>query len=712
VNFDDNEYRRSNGATAAGAIAAYNSGATGRNVTIGIVDSGINPALPEFSGKIAAGSGDVVAQRGIVDNERHGTPVSAVAAAARNGQDTLGVAFDALILSLNTADPNDCDAEDGCSHPDSAIAVAVDRARENGARVINISLGGEGAGQALLAAVQRAAAAGIVIVVASGNDGAAMPNAMARAFVSAAPNNLIIAGSVGVPVNGDPAQGVDLSQISGFANQAGADAARYLSALGYRVRAPDHTGAQFLWTGTSFSAPVISGAAALLASAFPNLTGSQIVQILFASADDIGATGVDSVAGNGRLNIARAFQPQGAMRLAGTSALPIAAIGSGTTSTPMGDAEPDLPGTIVLDGFDRAYSLDPSRRLGRAPAEQPLGEALQPGASTGRVVAGTTAVSVTVRRDLVGRSQLEIMQTGLSDEEARRAQVVAGHSVTLLSAKTAVAFGVSETGRALQQRLANAGGGAFLVARDPGARAGFIAGDAGSVAVRHDLGIAAVTVTAERGEARQPGVTLDPVRSGYSSASVTADRRFGPVHATVGVTQLMEQGTVLGGRFAFAPGGATSTFLDAGLRYDISRSWGVEARVRNGWTSLPGGNGFVEGGSLSTQGWSLDLWRRGALKDGDLLSFRMTQPLRVRGGGYRLSVPVSYDYADGSVGYQSTMFDLSPGGRELALEGAYLVPLFRGAGSLSANAFYRRDPGHIEAAGDDVGAAVRFNLDF
>jgi len=52
----------------------------------------------------------------------------------------------------------------------------------------------------------------------------------------------------------------------------------------------------------------ISGAVALMAQAFPNLTGKQIVNILFQTADDLGAVGVDSIYGHGRLNIQRAFQ--------------------------------------------------------------------------------------------------------------------------------------------------------------------------------------------------------------------------------------------------------------------------------------------------------------------------------------------------------------------------------------------------------------------
>jgi subtilisin family serine protease len=712
TNYNDAEYQRSNGAVAANAISAYNAGARGQNVTIAVVDSGINPNLADFSGKIAPGSGDLVASRGVADTEGHGTAVSAVAAGARNGQSILGVAFDSLILSLNTSDPNKCDEEDGCKHPDSAIALAVDRARQNGAKVVNISLGGEGASQALLAAVQRAANAGMVIVIASGNDAAANPSEMARLFANAAGSNVIIAGSVGVAANGDPAQGIDINQMSSFSNRAGSSANQYLTALGYRVRAPDHTGAQFLWSGTSFSAPVISGAAALLASAFPNLTGAQIIQILLGSADDLGAAGTDSTFGRGRLNITRAFQPMGTTQVAGTSGLAISAAQNGTTSAPMGDAAPVLPGVVILDGFDRAFALDLARTLTRHAPERPLGENLELGTSQERAVLGATAVSITMRRDIAGRSHMEIARTGLTQEEARRARIVAGSAVSHLSPRTAVAFGFSETGRNLQQRLARSGNGAFLVARDPAGRTGFIAGEAGSFGLRHDLGIAAVTLTAERGEVRQPGLAPTGERPGYTSSSITADRRFGDLTGSVGITRLDEEATVLGGRFAFAPAGSSTTFLDLALRYDLSPSWGAEGRLRQGWTRLPGGNGFVEGGTMGSDAWSVDLWRRNAFAAGDLVSLRVTQPLRVSSGGYLLNVPVSYDYADSSVGYRRTVFGLSPRGRELALEAAYLLPLFDGAGSLSANAFMRRDPGHIEAAKDDVGAAIRFTLGF
>ena len=118
------------------------------------------------------------------------------------------------------------------------------------------SLGGSSPGQALLNAMQRAVNAGIVIVISAGNDGTDPTkgaNADPFALIPAQqfPGSVIIAGSVGVD-NG--AGGTDINQISDFSNRAGTGAAYYLMALGYRDRAPDETGAQFLWSGTSFSA--------------------------------------------------------------------------------------------------------------------------------------------------------------------------------------------------------------------------------------------------------------------------------------------------------------------------------------------------------------------------------------------------------------------------------------------------------------------------
>ena len=127
---------------------------------------------------------------------------------------------------------------------------------------------------------------------------------------------------------------------------------------------------------------------------------------------------------------------------------------------------------------------------------------------------------------------------------------------------------------------------------------------------------------------------------------------------------------------------------------------------------MPGTNGLVSNGSLSSDAWALDLSKSGFVATGDRLGFRMMQPLRVRSGGYMLNLPVSYDYSTLAVGYDLRQFNLAPSGRELDFEAAYGVGLLGGAGYLSANAFYRLQPGHVQNAPSDKGAAIRFTMGF
>nr|MDP9414297.1 S8 family serine peptidase [Pseudomonadota bacterium] len=718
TNFNDSEYQRSNGANTHGAISAYNTGATGRGVTVAVVDSGINPNLAEFSGRIHVASRDVARDRGVVDNEGHGTAVSGTIAAARNGSGPMGVAFESTILSLNTSNPDNCTPEKGCKHSDSAIAQAVDIARQNGAKVINISLGGDGVGSAVLNAVQQATTAGIVVVISAGNDGrkpeGANPSSFALTTAERAGNGLvIIAGSVGAPIGGDVANGVDTKQISDFSNRAGTGAQFYLSALGYRVRAFDETGTGFLYSGTSFAAPVISGAAALLASAFPNLTGAQIVRLLLTTADEAGEAGRDSTYGNGILNITRAFQPQGQTTLAG-SATPISTMSNGQASGPIGDAGKtgSMAGAIILDGYSRAYALDLAKTIARAPQDRPLGQALHGNFRTAGAASGATAVSITVNRNLSGQPHVGLAQAGLSHEDARQAKVVAGIAVSRLTPETAVAFGFSESGRSLQQRLSGHDQNAFLVARDPMARSGFQADASSSIGVRQTIGSIGLTVTNERGRVWNQGFDRALEQPGYSIGAISADRKLGPATLSLGASRLQEDSTVLGGRFssALSSAGATSYFVDSTASFDLGKGWGAFASYRRGWTGLAGTGGLVEGGRLSTDAWAFDVSKRNALMPGDKFALRVMQPLRVREGGFNMSVPVSYDYATLNVGYEDRFFNLAPSGREIDFEAAYSRPFL--GGDLGLNAFYRKDPGHIQAMTDDQGAAIRYTLGF
>ena len=358
VNYDTAEYRRSNAAVQAQALAAYNAGATGQGVLVGVIDSGVNASSSEFTGRISPLSRDFAGSRGVGDEGGHGTAVSDVLLGAKNDDGIHGVAFNATLLSLRTDTPGSCatnsmGADQGCSHNDNTIAAALDAATAANARVVNMSLGGSPANSTLRAAINRATTAGVIIVISAGNDGVRMPmmanevDALAAIASDPVAHGLVIVAGATDSNNA----------LADFSNKAGANAAYYLAALGVRVRAADQTGTSYLYSGTSFSAPVVAGAVALLAQAFPNLTGAQIVSLLYRTADDRGAAGVDAVYGNGEINLARAFAPQGSLSL-GSAAVPVSLSNNATLGAAMGDAGQGSLGGVVRDDYGRDYAVD------------------------------------------------------------------------------------------------------------------------------------------------------------------------------------------------------------------------------------------------------------------------------------------------------------------------------------------------------------------
>jgi hypothetical protein len=688
------------------AIAAYNAGATGKGIKIGIVDSGINPALADFAGRVDLASGDVAGSRGVSDEGGHGTAVSAVAAAARNNSGSMGVAFDATIVSERADSPGSCattGTDGGCKFFDDAIAAGIDAARLAGARVINMSLGGDPPGNLLLAAMQRATNAGIVLVISAGNDGAdatkgVNPDPFALVPAQNLSGSVIIAGSVG----GSP----DVNTISDFSNRAGAGAAWYLMALGYRDRAPDETGSQFLWSGTSFSAPTISGAVALMAQAFPNLTGKQIVSILFSSADDLGAAGVDSVYGHGRLNIQRAFQPIGTTSLA-DSKTPVTGA-TGDMPAAAGDAATGQSmGAIVLDGYDRAYVLNLAQTLRRADVDRhPLSRALQSDVKVSGGQAGPVSIAMTVaqRHDLAGGYTLERM--GIGPEDLRKSRLIAGSAVAQLDKKTAVALGFAEGAKAMERRLTGAHAGSFLIASDIAGNPGFSAKRNGSVAVRHQFGSVGVTLSGESGNVWQD-VKTSATGSPYRYTSVAADKSFGSNWLSLGMSRLDEKQSLLGGRMSnvLGGGGATTLFLDAEARHNFGGGWSSTLSARRGWTDFAAGR-------FQTGAYAFDIAKNGFLSKRDSLGFRLAQPLRVEHGGFAMMLPTSYDYSTSTATDTLSRLSLRPSGREVDAEMSYGTWLLGDKGWLGANLFYRRQPGHVASLPDDKGAAVRFSLSF
>lgn len=711
--FNTPEFQRSEGIAHARAVTAYQAGATGAGITAAIIDSGLSTSTAEFAGRISPASQDVASNRGIGDIGGHGTAVTAVLAAARNNANIVGIAFDATILALRTDEPGTCadTSEDGgCSHLTSDIARAIDIAVHNNARVINISLGGGSATRDVRDAVARAAQAGVVIVISAGNEGdtpeGANPDLLAQvALTSGANGHVIIAGSVGPN-----------DQISEFSNRAGVGQAVYLSALGERVRSFDHNGQAFLYSGTSFSTPQVSGAVALLAQAFPNLTGKQIVQLLFTSARDGGAAGDDVIYGQGILDLAEAFRPQGQTVVAGSQA-PVSMTGNAVLSEPMGDAAQAGMGAIVLDGFDRAFALDLAATVRRMPAPRHLVHALAPRGGGQAVTAAGRDAMIAVSIDAGSRSA-NLARLALRGEDAEAARVAAGIAAARIDRDTSIAFGFSQSGDSVGAQLSGRTRPAFLVADSVFGRRGFASAPAISFALRHRVGETGLTLFGESGDAlsrpEDGRQRLDEPdrRTGYSIAGLAADRRFGRLRIDASASYIGEDETILGARFAngFGNPGSRSIFADFGARYDAGRGWTFAADARHGWTIADATAGLIDGGTIRSFALSADASREGIFGADDRLSLRIAQPLRVYAGGLDLTLPTSYDYATLNPDYSAAFFNLAPDGREIDAEAAYGRALW--GGWLSGNFFYRRDPGHIAATPDDYGAAMRFSLGF
>lgn len=713
----DSEFANSDGPRFHGAATAWVKGNTGRSRTIAIIDTGIMTGEPDLAGRISSNSTGIngntthQADAAAQDESLHGTEVALIAAAANNNRGTVGMAYDATIMAIRADDPGSCAETKGCTFGD--LSKGIDWAVDHGATVINMSLGGATATGSEVAAVRKAANAGIVVVVAAGNDRDDEPDSFARALAEAKLGNVIIVGSVGAG-----------GTISRFSNEAGDYGSTFIMALGETLSI-DETAAiyttpgQFQISGTSFAAPQVSGAVALIKQAFPSMTAAQIVDLLISTAQDVGKPGVDSTYGSGILDIHEAFQPQGTTSLAGSKTPLRYGDDTGVTSASMGDAVEGVSlHTLVLDRFSRAFTTELGHGLSTARLSQRLQGAVGQEQRFVSLDAGKAALAFTLDSSDKARQPWP-KQLMLSREDADAAKVLAARVAMKLSPTTDFGFAYAESADGLVGQLQGQARPAFLIAQSATGDDGLFRSTDAAFALRRKLGKVALTVSAESGEIVSAAPLLmardaeaQARHDGVRSFAVAADRRFGPLEGTLGVTFMDEDRTVLGARFhdGFGAGGAATAFIDAQAGLRFADGWRFGAAWRQGVTR-PNAGGIITSDSLiETRAWSLDVQRQGVFGGSDSLALRFAQPLRVESGGLGLNLPVDYSYDTMLPTYETRTLSLTPHGRELMGEIAWRGPLFFGFGS--ASVYYRRDPGHYAALPDDKGVALKWDTKF
>ena len=251
---------------------------TGAGVTIAVLDGGVLSSHVDLAANLLPGYNAWDGGSETSDINNHGTAVAGTAAGVlNNGVGVSGVAGGAKIKPIRITDFNG-------SAWTSTIANGVIYAADNGYRVANCSYGWLFKTASIQSAGNYLKSKGGLLVVSAGNNGADE--------ISPATSSMITVSAT------DSAD--RLASWSSFGAMVS------ISAPGVGIWTTASNGGYDSVNGTSFAAPLVAGVVALMMSANPSLSASQIESLLFATATDLGAAGPDIYFGHGRVNSAAA----------------------------------------------------------------------------------------------------------------------------------------------------------------------------------------------------------------------------------------------------------------------------------------------------------------------------------------------------------------------------------------------------------------------
>jgi len=262
---------------------ALNAHTQGKDVVVAVLDTGVDASHPELEGRVLEGWDSMNPQgKGTRDPNGHGTHVAGIiAATSNNGVGVAGIAPQVSILPVRVLDSSG-------NGDDDELALGIIWAADQGADVLNISIGGAVPSDLLEGALDYALNKGAVVVVASGND-AMVGNK--PSYPGAYPQVL----TVGATDSTD--KRAAFSNTGSYVD---------ISAPGSWIRST-WPGGRYQWSsGTSMATPFVAGSAALLISAGKG-SGAEVTSLLKSSAYDLGPAGRDDQFGEGLVNPLRAL---------------------------------------------------------------------------------------------------------------------------------------------------------------------------------------------------------------------------------------------------------------------------------------------------------------------------------------------------------------------------------------------------------------------
>lgn len=251
------------------------------DVIVAVVDTGVDLNHPDLQGRTVPGINIVQKDKQPFDDVGHGTHVAGVISAnVNNGEGVAGMSWYNRIMPVKVLD------ETGAGSTYS-VAQGIIWAADNGAKVINMSLGNYADAQFLHDAIRYAFDRDVVLIAASGNDNTERPG-----YPAAYPEVFAVAAT-------DSRQ-----QKASFSNYGD-----YIdvAAPGVNIAStyPDNHYAAL--SGTSMASPHVTALAALICSANPLLKNTEVYEIMRQTAIDLGDSGKDKYYGFGQIDVVKAL---------------------------------------------------------------------------------------------------------------------------------------------------------------------------------------------------------------------------------------------------------------------------------------------------------------------------------------------------------------------------------------------------------------------
>lgn len=681
---------------------AHSIGLSGAGQLIAIIDSGFRTTHRELAGKTITTYGTFPAPF-----EDHGTGVAAVAAGQNDGFGMMGVApgadlhLSALprLLSDLTGATNDAHAAgavaqnnswgfDWGSGPRKDETITVNDI--NGAagstlsqKIANAMEGSASDWSQYIDSLRQFTTEGVVVFAASNRT-----SDNSASFIAALPSlDPSLQGSwiVGVNAVANYDSGGDLISATRISAECLEAAAYCLTGQGFVYTAMDTGDAAYEnKVGTSFVAPQISGAVALLSEAFPNLYSSEIVDRLLASANNSFFTRASGSVdfGNGVIHSYNEEFGHGLMDLR-AALLPIGSLGAATTSVA---SDPTVPVSQV---------------------------SMVSGSAQGNAIANALAGRQMALFDALG-TDFYVPATILTaeaddnfDERLKRFTDGAGQRMTT----EAGSFGFSTSTDGLQPIDSSL---VFGWAEDVGAQFGINPTASPSFADPASLLGLAPQARAFGTGTQLPGGNLgffafadsaDEDRQTFGLGASRAFRLDGGAALTFGLTGTAEAGSFLGLRLA-----EESTFETASMAFNAGVS--VPVGAFEVFVNSEFGASRTNDAGLMTAvepalftGFAVGTRMNGLWNRSDALTFSVQQPLRIESGQASLRLAVGRD-RDARVFYEDVPVDLEPDARQIDFGFDYATPLSP-VTDLRFGAAFSLNEGHASGnTGGNVMAAI------